>query len=156
MFDYLDLQIINNVDICFIIFTGEKAIWRGISKADRDAVKSLIKKELIEKKILELQSNEESDFQITIELYEKYENMCRENKYVGCIVWGDWLEKIRNTNRRQLQLFEESKKEREILSANKSARRHSVVCTYVLIIIVIITATISIIITFTIINTIQI
>jgi hypothetical protein len=113
-----------------INFTGEKAVWRGISKADRDAVKSVIKKELIEKKILELQSLEESDFQITIELYEKYDNMCRENKYVGCIVWGDWLEKKRNTNRRQLQLFEESKKEREILSANKSARKRSVVRTF--------------------------
>ena len=66
--------------ICLINFIGEKAIWRGISKADRDAVKSLIKKELIEKKILELQSSEESDFQITIELYKKYDNLCRENK----------------------------------------------------------------------------
>lgn len=105
-------------------------MWHGISKADRDAVKSLIKKELIEKKILELQSSEESDFLITIELYEKYDNVCRENKYVGCIVWGDWLEKNGNANRRQLQLFEESKKEREILSANKSARKHSVVRTF--------------------------
>ena len=141
--------------ICLINFIGEKAIWRGISKADRDAVKSLIKKELIEKKILELQSSEESDFQITIELYEKYDNMCRENKYVGCMVWGDWLEKNRNTNRRQLQLFEESKKEREILSANKSARKHSVVRTFVLIIIII-TAMISIIIILTIIIKIKI
>ena len=141
--------------ICLTNFIGEKAIWRGISKADRDAVKSLIKKELIEKKILELQSSEESDFQITIELYEKYDNMCRENKYVGCMVWGDWLEKNRNTNRRQLQLFEESKKEREILSANKSARKHSVVRTFVLIIIII-TAMISIIIILTIIIKIKI
>jgi hypothetical protein len=116
--------------ICLINFTGEKAIWRGISEVDRDAVKCLIKKELIEKKILELQSFEESDFQITIDLYEKYDNMCRENKYVGCMVWGDWLEKNRNTNRRLLQLFEESKKERNILSANKSARKRSVVRTF--------------------------
>ena len=129
-------------------------MWSGISKADRDAVKSLIKKELIEKKILELQSCEESNFQITIELYEKYDNMCRENKYVGCIVWGDWLEKNRNSNRRQLQLFEESKKEREILSANKSARKHSVVRTCIRIMIIIIIATSSIILTTTVINTI--
>ena len=133
-------------------------MWRRISKADRDAVKSLIKKELIEKKILELQCCEESDFRITIELFEKYDNMCRDNKYVGCMVWGDWLEKNKNTNRRQLQLFEESKKEREILSANKSARKHSVVRTYVriIIIITIIITTVSIIITMTVIITIKI
>ena len=116
--------------IYVIISIGEKAVWRGISKVDRDAVKVLIKKELIEKKILELQSSEETDFQITIGLYEKYDSMCRENKYVGCIRWGDWLEKNSNSNRRQLQLFEGSKKEREILSANKSARKHSVVRTF--------------------------
>ena len=68
---------------------------------------------------------------ITTELFEKYDNMCRDNKYVNCIVWGDWLEKNRNTNIRQLHRFEEGKKEREILSANKSARKHSVVRTYV-------------------------
>ena len=91
----------------------------------------MIKKELIEKKILELEYTEFSDIIITTELFEKYDNMCRKNKYVNCIVWGEWLEKNRSTNIRQLQRFEERKKEREILSANKSARKHSVVCTYI-------------------------
>lgn len=101
---------------------------------ERESVKSIIKKELIEKKILELEYTEVSDIIITTELFEIYDNMCRENKYLNCIVWGDWLEKNRNTNIRQLQRFEERKKEREILSANKSARKHSVVRTYVLVI----------------------
>ena len=66
---------------------------------------------------------------ITKELYWKYDNYCRENNYSGVLVWGLWLEKYQESCIRQFKKFQENNKERGILCAARTARKHSMVRT---------------------------
>ena len=71
---------------------------------------------------------------ITKELYWKYDNYCRENNYSGVLVWGLWLEKYQESCIRQFKKFQENNKERGILCAARTARKHSMVRTIKLLI----------------------
>ena len=123
------LTSLSKVTDYFHFFLGGKITSNVVTKEDKIIAKQIIKKELIEYKKNELKSEEMANATITKELYWKYDNYCRENNYSGVLVWGLWIEKYQESCIRQFKKFQENNKERGILCAARTARKHSMVRT---------------------------
>ena len=95
--------------------TGEKVYLTPTSKNEKESIKKILSKELINTKIASIQLSERTDAYVTINLFWKYDKYCSENGQKGCSVWGDWLHKYSESRKRDLKRLISDSKERSYL-----------------------------------------